>query len=111
MPLYEYKCKKCGHQFEKIQKFSDPMVKKCPKCQGVVEQMVSSPAIRFKGSGWYVNDYAAKSVPKEGKEESAKPAEAATEAKAGDEKSKEKKKDSHHKDTKEKPKDTKKKGE
>ena len=63
MPLYEYECKKCGHRFEKIQKFSDPMLKKCPECGGKVEQMISAPAIQFKGSGWYVNDYAKKASP------------------------------------------------
>ena len=57
MPLYEYQCKKCGHRFEKIQKFSDKMVKKCPDCGGPVEQMISAPAVQFKGSGWYVTDY------------------------------------------------------
>jgi len=61
MPLYEYECKKCGHRFEKIQKFSDRMVKKCPECGGQVEQMISAPAVQFKGSGWYVTDYAKKS--------------------------------------------------
>ncbi|PYX27512.1 MAG: transcriptional regulator [Acidobacteria bacterium] len=61
MPLYEYQCKKCGHRFEKIQKFSDKMVKKCRDCGGVVEQMISAPAVQFKGSGWYVTDYAKKS--------------------------------------------------
>jgi len=61
MPLYEYQCKKCGHRFEKIQKFSDKMVKKCPECGGPVEQMISAPAVQFKGSGWYVTDYAKKS--------------------------------------------------
>ncbi len=61
MPLYEYECKKCGHRFEKIQKFSDRMVKKCPECGGQVEQMISAPAVQFKGSGWYVTDYANKS--------------------------------------------------
>jgi len=61
MPLYEYQCKKCGHRFEKIQKFSDKMVKKCPDCGGPVEQMISAPAVQFKGSGWYVTDYAKKS--------------------------------------------------
>ncbi len=61
MPLYEYQCKKCGHRFEKIQKFSDKMVKKCPECGGQVEQMISAPAVQFKGSGWYVTDYAKKS--------------------------------------------------
>jgi putative FmdB family regulatory protein len=60
MPLYEYKCKKCGHTFEKIQKFSDKMVKKCPECGGAVEQTISAPAVQFKGSGWYVTDYAKK---------------------------------------------------
>jgi putative FmdB family regulatory protein len=62
MPLYEYECKKCGHRFEKIQKFSDKMVKKCPECGGPVEQMISAPAVQFKGSGWYVTDYAKKST-------------------------------------------------
>jgi putative FmdB family regulatory protein len=61
MPLYEYQCKKCGHRFERIQRFSDPMVKKCPDCGGKVEQLVSAPAVQFKGSGWYVTDYAKKS--------------------------------------------------
>jgi putative FmdB family regulatory protein len=61
MPLYEYQCKKCGHRFEKIQKFSDKPVKKCPECGGAVEQTISAPAVQFKGSGWYVTDYARKS--------------------------------------------------
>lgn len=61
MPLYEYECKKCHHRFEKIQKFSDPHVKKCPECGGAIEQVVSAPAVQFKGSGWYVTDYAKKS--------------------------------------------------
>jgi putative FmdB family regulatory protein len=61
MPLYEYECKTCGHRFERIQKFSDPMVKKCPDCGGKVEQMISAPAVQFKGSGWYVTDYAKRS--------------------------------------------------
>src|SRR3979411_2217623 len=61
MPLYEYECKKCHHRFEKIQKFSDKMVEKCPQCGVPVEQMISAPAVQFKGSGWYVTDYAKKS--------------------------------------------------
>jgi putative FmdB family regulatory protein len=61
MPLYEYECKKCHHRFERIQKFSDPHVKKCPKCAGPIEQVISAPAVQFKGSGWYVTDYAKKS--------------------------------------------------
>jgi putative FmdB family regulatory protein len=61
MPLYEYQCQKCGHRFERIQRFSDPLVKKCPECNGKVEQLLSAPAVQFKGSGWYVTDYARKS--------------------------------------------------
>jgi putative FmdB family regulatory protein len=60
MPLYEYQCKKCGHRFERIQKFSDKPIKKCPECGGPVEQTISAPAVQFKGSGWYVTDYAKK---------------------------------------------------
>ena len=61
MPLYEYQCKKCGHRFEKIRKFSDKQIKKCPDCGGPVEQLISAPTVQFKGSGWYVTDYAKKS--------------------------------------------------
>ena len=61
MPLYEYQCTKCKHRFEKIQKFSDPEVKKCPECGAKVEKLLSAPAVQFKGSGWYVTDYANKS--------------------------------------------------
>ena len=61
MPLYEYECKKCKRRVEKIQKYSDPILTVCESCGGKLERMISSPAIRFKGSGWYVNDYAKKS--------------------------------------------------
>jgi putative FmdB family regulatory protein len=62
VPLYEYQCKACNHRFEKIQKFSDPPVKECPECgKEEVEQVISAPAVQFKGSGWYVTDYAKKS--------------------------------------------------
>jgi putative FmdB family regulatory protein len=61
VPLHEYKCKKCKHKFEKIQKFSDRPLKKCPECGGPLEQVLHAPAVQFKGSGWYVTDYAAKS--------------------------------------------------
>jgi putative FmdB family regulatory protein len=74
MPLYEYQCKKCGHRFEKIQKFSDKPVKKCPECGGVVEQTISAPAVQFKGSGWYVTDYAKKSTAPASSESSTKDA-------------------------------------
>jgi len=61
MPLYEYKCKKCGHRFERIQSFSAEDVKECPVCQGEVERLISTPARpHFKGSGFYSTDYGAK---------------------------------------------------
>jgi putative FmdB family regulatory protein len=60
VPLYEYQCRKHG-RFEVIQKFSDPVLKACPKCGGKVEKLLSAPAIQFKGTGWYVTDYAKKS--------------------------------------------------
>ena len=60
MPLHEYECDACGHRFEVIQKFSDPPIEKCPKCGSVVRKLQASPAIQFKGSGWYITDYARK---------------------------------------------------
>ena len=60
MPLYEYQCDACGHCLEHIQKFSDPLLTVCPKCGGTIRKLVSSPAIQFKGTGWYVTDYAKK---------------------------------------------------
>ena len=58
MPLYEYQCEACTHRFEQIQRFSDPPLTICPRCDGAVRKLVSSPAIQFKGTGWYVTDYA-----------------------------------------------------
>ena len=66
MPLYEYQCDACEHRFEVIQKFSDAPLETCEKCGGPVRKLLSSPAIQFKGSGWYVTDYA-----RAGKSESA----------------------------------------
>ena len=60
MPLYEYQCDACGHRFEHIQKFSDPLLTVCPECGDAIRKLVSSPAIQFKGTGWYVTDYAKK---------------------------------------------------
>jgi putative FmdB family regulatory protein len=60
MPLYEYKCKKCGHRFERIQTYSAADATECPVCQGEVERLISAPAAHFKGSGFYSTDYAAK---------------------------------------------------
>ena len=58
MPLYEYKCEKCGHRFEKIEKHSASEIKKCPKCGANASRQISAAGIQFKGSGWYVTDYA-----------------------------------------------------
>ncbi len=58
MPLYEYQCDACSHRFEVIQKFSDSPIETCPKCGGTVRKLLSSPAVHFKGAGWYVTDYA-----------------------------------------------------
>src|SRR5512138_1617803 len=60
LPLYEYQCPKDG-TFEKMQKFSDPPLTACPKCGGPIEKLLSAPAIQFKGTGWYITDYARKS--------------------------------------------------
>ena len=57
MPIYEYRCTACQHTFEVMQRFSDPPVKKCPKCKGKVEKLLSAPGLLFKGTGWYVTDY------------------------------------------------------
>jgi putative FmdB family regulatory protein len=57
MPMYEYKCAKCGDVFELIQKFSDEPLHEHPGCGGAVEKLLSAAALQFKGSGWYVNDY------------------------------------------------------
>ena len=75
MPLYEYQCDACAHRFEQIQRFSDPPPASCPRCGGAVRKLISSPAIQFKGTGWYVTDYA-----RQGKKD---PAEAESKAGAG----------------------------
>ena len=71
MPLYEYECEACGTRFEKILKFSDPPLEVCDKCgKGPIRKLLSSPAFQFKGSGWYVTDYAKKSSDTKGTKES-----------------------------------------
>ncbi|HKE87703.1 MAG TPA: zinc ribbon domain-containing protein [Vicinamibacterales bacterium] len=61
MPLYEYQCEACGKRFEMIRKFSDPPLEVCTLCgKGPVQRLLSSPAIQFKGSGWYITDYSQK---------------------------------------------------
>jgi putative FmdB family regulatory protein len=88
MPLYEYECDACGHRFEKIQKFSDPLEDSCPTCGGHVHKLMSSPAIQFKGSGFYITDYPKGdkgSAPKSdgGKKAAAEKADASPKADAG----------------------------
>ena len=62
MPLYEYKCLKCGRRTEKIENVDGPHLRKCPHCRGKVEPLISAPAIQFKGAGCYVTDYANKAT-------------------------------------------------
>jgi putative FmdB family regulatory protein len=72
MPIYEYECLKNKHRFEVIQKFSDPPVAHCIVCGEPVEKLLSSPAIQFKGSGWYITDYARKDSSSSGSENKSK---------------------------------------
>ena len=82
MPIYEYQCKKCGHRFEKMQRISDAPVRKCPECGGEVGQLLSAPAVQFKGTGWYVTDYARKgSSPAKGESKSESKPETKSESK------------------------------
>ena len=60
LPLYEYRCLKCDRHTDKIENLNGPKLKKCPHCGGKVESVITAPAIQFKGSGWYVNDYGRK---------------------------------------------------
>ncbi len=84
MPIYEYECTSCGERFDVMQKFSDPPVKTCRLCKGKVRKVLAAPALQFKGSGWYITDYAGKNAANntEGKAQSSGEA-AKPEAKAG----------------------------
>jgi len=101
MPNYEYLCKNCGHRFEQIRKFSDKQLRKCPECGGVIEQVISAPAVQFKGSGWYVTDYAKKGAASTGSSSSS------SEGESGKKEGKDSKDTKDAKDTKD-TKDTKK---
>ena len=85
MPLYEYKCVSCGHRFERIERASSRHDGVCPVCDGAAERQLGAPALQFKGSGWYVNDYAADGAPKPtgNERESATRPSAASEADSG----------------------------
>jgi putative FmdB family regulatory protein len=63
MPIYEYKCLKCNHEFEAVQKFSDAPVRQCSVCGGPVKKLISRSSFHLKGSGWYLTDYARKNTP------------------------------------------------
>ena len=97
MPLYEYKCDACGHQFELIQKFSDPLASTCPECGAAVRKLVSSPAFQLKGTGWYATDFAGK--PGADKKDSSKEESASTKKDSSDASDTSKKKDSGDKKT------------
>lgn len=86
MPLYEYECVKCGHRFEKIESVSASTTKKCPKCGAKAERLLAAPAIQFKGSGWYVTDYAGKSSGSAASESSGEGAPPKASEKSGDSK-------------------------
>lgn len=73
MPLYEYRCKKCGLVFEILQKPHQNPIKKCIHCKGEVEKLISPPAIQFKGTGWYITDYAQNQKPSSPEKEDTKP--------------------------------------
>ena len=95
MPLFEYKCKKCAHHFDKIEKYTASTVKTCPKCGGKAERQLAAPAIQFKGAGWYVTDYGGKKGSSDSKESSGdgsseKSADKSAESKAPSEKNAEK---------------------
>ncbi|MBV8819347.1 MAG: zinc ribbon domain-containing protein [Acidobacteriaceae bacterium] len=70
MPIYEYKCEGCGDVFEQIQRFSDEPLKVHEKCGGAVHRLLSAPALQFKGSGWYITDYAKSGGPSNGTKKS-----------------------------------------
>lgn len=73
MPIHEYKCTKCGKVTEALQKASDRPLEKCQKCGGPLRKLISSPAIQFKGTGWYITDYAKKNSPTPEPRPAAKP--------------------------------------
>jgi putative FmdB family regulatory protein len=98
VPLYEYKCLKCGRNTEKIESVNGPHLKKCPHCGGKVESVITAPSIQFKGAGWYVTDYAGKKPSSDG-EKADKAGSEAKEAASKEKDSPSKEKDSAKKET------------
>jgi len=68
MPIYEYKCTECGHELEELQSMNSRPLRSCPECKGKLQRMHSAPAFQFKGSGWYVTDYAKSGKAEKGSE-------------------------------------------
>ena len=82
MPIYEYQCDACGHQLEKLQKISDPVLKECPAChQSTLNKLVSAAGFQLKGTGWYATDFKNKGV---GEKKDSSPAPAAVTTKSED---------------------------
>ncbi len=81
MPIYEYKCKKCGKEFEVFQKITAPDVKTCASCHGPVSKLISLSSFSLKGTGWYVTDYGGKKAPAGKKEDAPAPGTTETPAK------------------------------
>jgi putative FmdB family regulatory protein len=84
MPLFEYQCQSCKERTEILQRVSDPPYSHCPKCGGEMKKLISSPAIQFKGSGFYKTDYASTSTAKSSSESSESKSDAKTEKKSSE---------------------------
>jgi putative FmdB family regulatory protein len=99
VPLYEYKCLKCGRNTEKIESVSGPYLKKCPHCGGKLESVITAPSIQFKGAGWYVTDYGGKKSSGGDGEKADKPASEAKETTSKEKDTSSKQKDAANKET------------
>jgi putative FmdB family regulatory protein len=99
VPLYEYKCLKCGRNTEKIENVAGPHLKKCPHCGGKIESVITAPSIQFKGAGWYVTDYAGKKSGSADGEKADKPVTEAKETSSKEKDTASKEKDTAPKET------------
>lgn len=86
MPMYEYECLSCGKRTELLQRFDDAPLSTCPACGGEVKKLISAPAVQFKGSGWYVTDYAGKKGAASSKSESSSSSKESKESKPAESK-------------------------